>query len=80
MPREINPHYLAVIFCTRCKSNRVDVSSNARFRCSSCGHEAVVDGFTIGRVTGDKAVPGLTEAVKDVTVPFESGVWANGAR
>lgn len=71
---DFNPHYVAVVFCAKCQSNRVDVArwrdaETAVFRCSSCGHEGEVSGFTIGRAMRAPVGPALVEAVQDMTLP-----------
>ena len=71
---DFNPHYVAVVFCAKCHSNRVDVArwrdaETAVFRCSSCGHEGEVSGFTIGRATRAAVGPALVEAVQDMALP-----------
>lgn len=71
---DFNPQYVAVVFCARCHSNRVDVSEwrdgeTARLRCAACGHEAEVVGFTLGRALGIKVAPILGEAVQDMALP-----------
>lgn len=71
---EFNPHYLGVVFCAKCHSNRVDVlrwesGGTSVFRCSACGHEGQVHGFTIGRAFGPDAGPMLVMAVQDMALP-----------
>lgn len=71
---KLNQSYVAVVICIRCGSNRVDVSGwkdrhTARFHCAGCQHEALVEGFTIGRVMGDAAAACLPGALDDAALP-----------
>lgn len=68
-----------VLFCTNCGSSAVDVCSwesldQAILECYDCGHTAIVEGFSVGRVqltgkqlqaaAGDVAVFGHDSQVK----------------
>lgn len=70
----VNPNYAAVVICAHCGSNRVDVAgwnsrTTARFRCAGCQHEALVEGFTIGRAMGESATACLPGALDDAALP-----------
>jgi hypothetical protein len=48
---------MAVIFCMSCASPVIDVSTwrdnrTTVIKCSSCGHEGTLTGFTLGRPSG----------------------------
>lgn len=66
-------HRGALVFCGRCCSGLVDVrfwqtEVTAVFRCTGCGHESVVEGFTIGRAYDLPAVV-MRDARADMASP-----------
>lgn len=78
----------AFIFCLYCQSNQVDVRGwepgfdLAIIRCTSCDHEAKIEGFTLGRPYPSDfdpvaaALPRLVElaALDMATPPGKAGV------
>lgn len=62
----------AVIFCLRCGSHNVDVNSwrdrqTAEIRCSGCGNEQQLRGFTLGRTNLPENL--LLQAAGDIALP-----------
>lgn len=60
----------STVFCLLCGSEMVDVDGwespiGANFSCSNCGHTAIVEGFTIGKVRRASGNKNLQEALKD---------------
>jgi hypothetical protein len=48
----------SIVFCAKCGSHEVDVRSwqtptSVRLECYGCGHNAVIEGFSLGRVLSE---------------------------
>jgi ribosomal protein S27E len=69
---------VTVVLCSSCGSHLVDVRGwrtldVAVLRCSACGHESTVSGFTVGRVyQGDESAM-VAEAIGDAALPIAGG-------
>jgi Zn ribbon nucleic-acid-binding protein len=61
----------SVVFCSKCGSSQVDIKCwtdehTAIFRCSNCGNETQVQGFTLGKAdVGEKA---MAEALQSMAI------------
>lgn len=65
-----------VVLCAQCGSHQVDVNgwvSQQRcvFRCSACGHQATVSGFTVGRIWTKNEPALVRAAIEDVAMPIK---------
>ena len=62
---------VAVLFCRQCGSHNVDFNgwqdrATAILRCCSCGQEAKLTGFTVGRAPEGRH---LGDAYMDIAIP-----------
>jgi predicted RNA-binding Zn-ribbon protein involved in translation (DUF1610 family) len=77
----------SIVFCRQCGSSNVDIrgwedENTAIFRCSDCGNESLVTGFTTGRINLMRET--IADAAQDIAIydKYNTGVklWLDALR